>query len=461
MTDKALATLERYNMLEKGKAVIVALSGGADSVALLHFLAGISDENDLKLSALHLNHQLRGRESGRDQAFVAKLCQSLKIPLTTKQIEVKAFAAEHKLGIEEAGRQLRYELFEDVAAPISAKVATAHTASDNAETMLINLIRGTALRGLAGIPPVRGRFIRPLIACTRREIESYCKQNSLPWMEDSTNRSLDYTRNRVRHRILPLLEGENVRLHKGLTRLSNYLREDADYLDGIAGRELGRLTNPNGEISRELFLSLHPAIRGRVLAEVLQRRGILVTGELIDGLTGIIISGHGGRQLSSKFIFSCGASVFSLSPVEDINFLQPSPQSFDLALLTKGKIKVEVFPGKMVTLALLGRDKAKKTYKIQKKGLTYCLDYDKIVKVVNLRGRLPGDRLRLPGRGQSKTLKNLFQESGVRGRVRNRAVVLADALGPVWVEGFGVDERAVADATTERVVEITLEGSGY
>ena len=459
MRDKALAAIARHGMLEKGQSVLVALSGGADSVALLHFLHTLKDEWQLKLGALHLNHQLRGQESGRDEAFVRDLCAQLEIPLSVESFDVKQAAKQAGESVEQCGRRLRYDFFERQASQAGAKVATAHTASDNAETMLINLARGTALRGLAGIPPVRGRIIRPLITCTREEIELYCRKNTLSWVDDSTNQSDGHTRNRVRHHVLPLLTRENPRLAERLTHLSQTLRDDADYLDELAIQAGRNLTRPDGSLERAGFLHLAPALKGRVLADLLRTASIPISGELIEGLSNIIATGKGSRQIGGGMIFSCDGESFCIKAASVKAEQDYFSLSIDAAAFEDTPREVEVFPGKRVILSVHCKNRQENVKELQKKGLTYCLsclDYDKIVNVVTLRGRLPGDKLRPPGRGCAKTLKNLFQENGVESARRQKKIIAADEEGVLWVEGLGPDERAAVTDQTARIAVIEI-----
>lgn len=204
MRNKALQAVEQYQMLPQGSRVTVALSGGADSVALLHFLCSLQKERMLGLQACHINHLLRAEESERDEAFVRKLCEDWRVPLKVYRENVAAGAKNAGESVELFGRRVRYQrLFQ---AADGGLVATAHTLSDRAETTFINLLRGTGLKGLCSIPPVQGKVIRPLIFCTREQIESYCQENEIRYVTDSTNFSADYTRNRVRQTVIPALQ---------------------------------------------------------------------------------------------------------------------------------------------------------------------------------------------------------------------------------------------------------------
>ena len=231
MLEKVRKAIGEFNMLTEGEAVLCCLSGGADSVTLLLCLRELGYE----VSAMHINHGLRGEESDRDERFCVRLCEELGVPLTVKAVDVKGFCLKTGKSVEEGARELRYAAFE--SSPIK-KIATAHTLSDSLETALFNLARGTGAKGICGIPPVRGRFIRPLIGCTRTEIESFLRERGREWVTDSTNLSDDYSRNRIRHGAVPVLTSLNPAAEQAFARLSASLREDDRYLCAEAQRLL-------------------------------------------------------------------------------------------------------------------------------------------------------------------------------------------------------------------------------
>ena len=230
MVDAVLRAVERHRMLDDGDSVIVALSGGADSVALLHVLISIKEKYHLTVAAAHLNHLLRGEEAERDERFCKILCENNNIPFYVRRADIGAMSKRLKISEELCGRQERYAFFGELSERHSAKIATAHTASDNAETMLFNLARGASVTGASGIPPKRGVFIRPLICCTRAEIEAYCAQNRLDFVTDSTNLGDGYTRNRIRHRVIPELREINPRFESAVLRFCESAALVRDYM---------------------------------------------------------------------------------------------------------------------------------------------------------------------------------------------------------------------------------------
>ncbi|MBQ2780159.1 MAG: tRNA lysidine(34) synthetase TilS, partial [Clostridia bacterium] len=251
-------------MCNAGDRVLVALSGGADSVALLHALLSLREELKLtEIAAAHLHHGLRGEEADRDLTFVQSLCQEWQVPLVYTCEDVAFFAAAHHLGVEEAGRQVRYAFLQEKAN--GALIATAHTATDNVETILLHLTRGCGLQGLTGIAPCRDGIIRPLIDCSREEVEAYCRSHALSFVTDSTNADVRYARNRIRHEVLPALHALNPSLEAATKRLVSLCAQDNAYLNTLAEQVFTSLkTDKYGRYALSDMRAVPPALRGRV-----------------------------------------------------------------------------------------------------------------------------------------------------------------------------------------------------
>lgn len=262
MNDRTLQFMQSQAMTVPGDHVICAVSGGMDSMALLHFLAENQQRLGIRVSAAHYNHHLRGAESDRDEAFVRDYCHAHGIPLMVDGADVAAYAAAQGRGTEDAARALRYAFFQEISK--DAKLATAHTAEDNLETMLLRLVRGCDLRGLSAIPPIRGNIIRPLLMTPRREIQQYLTVHNIPHVEDSSNSSDDYLRNRMRHHVLPLLTAENPSLPAAASALCLRLGQEDAILSDLAQTHLQALTTPDG-LSCPGLLSLKEAMALRVL----------------------------------------------------------------------------------------------------------------------------------------------------------------------------------------------------
>lgn len=273
-TDKVKKAVDDFDMFGHGCAVAVALSGGADSVSLLCALKSLENKLGITVSACHLNHSMRGEESDADMRFCEKLCGRLGVPLTAEKTDVVSFRHKHESS-EQCARRIRYDFFERVLTSLGdgARLATAHNSNDCAETVMLNLMRGTGLKGLCGIPPVRGRIVRPLIYCTRAEVEVYLSEIGEGYVTDRTNLSDDYTRNKIRHLILPEMLKINSALFEGMTRMTYSLREDSDYLEGEAMKALSAAEKGRGWDAAALS-ALPAPIRSRAVRRILSDGGI-------------------------------------------------------------------------------------------------------------------------------------------------------------------------------------------
>lgn len=287
--EKVLSATADHGMAEKGDAVVAALSGGADSVSLLYALKELSGELGITVSACHVNHHLRGEESDSDMRFCEKLCERLDIPIVVREVDVKSLQQKHE-SLEECARRVRYDFFAEVSQ--GKRLATAHTANDSAETVLLNLMRGTGLKGLCGIPPVRGNIIRPIIYCTRDEVEEYCRSRGLSWVTDRTNLSTDYTRNKIRHIILPEMLKINGSLYSTVTRMEKSLREDSDFLEGMAVQALEEARQPGGW-SASALAALPKPVQSRAIRLIFAKGGIEPSALRINTAAEILAAGRG------------------------------------------------------------------------------------------------------------------------------------------------------------------------
>lgn len=318
MKDSVLAAVTRYRMLSAGDSVTVGLSGGADSSALVYALADMREELGINVYACHVNHNLRGSESDADEAFVRSLCERIGVALEVFSIDVKGSAGKHE-STEETARKLRYECFEKVCERNGSKLATAHTADDNAETVLMNMIRGTGTKGLAGIPPVRGVFIRPLIYCTREQTEGYCRENGIDFVTDSSNLSDDYTRNRVRHKLLPLIKEFNPSFLSAVSRMTASVGDDCAFLDDYAAGCAEKCVHASGSGFDSRKLAALPApIRFRIVANELKKNGIEPSALRASQCFEIIEKGMGKVNLmKNKFALVRKKRFFIADEIQD------------------------------------------------------------------------------------------------------------------------------------------------
>ena len=310
MTNKAARDCARFGLLETGDSVIAALSGGADSVALLHFLYSIKEQYDLTLYAAHLHHGIRGDEAQRDENFCKILCEKYNIPLFCRHRDIPALARERGISEELCGRQERYAFFEELAETHNAKIALAHTASDNVETLLFNLSRGSSLNGACAIVQKRGNIIRPLLSCTRAEIEAYCDAHHLSFMTDSTNLSDDYTRNKIRHHAVPVLRELNPDLEGAVLRFSRDMSEVGAYLTRQAEKALSDAQSDYG-YRAESLLGCDIAVLKAAMILLIKKYNIMPTHQRVDLLLEILQNG-GAVELDKSHTFVCDRGLLRM-----------------------------------------------------------------------------------------------------------------------------------------------------
>ena len=427
-TEKIELFMQNHSMLpEDGGRVLCAVSGGADSVALLHFLS-----QRVEIVAAHFNHCLRGAESDRDEEFVKSLCQSLGIKCLTGRGDVAAFAEDSGRGVEDAARVLRYEFLTDCAEKEGcARIATAHNAEDNAETVLLNMTRGTGLKGLGGIPPVRAKFIRPLLQTTRAEIESYLAANGLGHIEDSSNAADDYSRNRLRHHVTPVLRELNPAFTENVARMTESLREDEEYFRGEAQKFIAEHESDDGSISTGALMELPRSIRMRV------------------------IRSKCGREISS--VHCCAVEniclVRSVHAHADIPGMRVT-REFDRLIFGSEEAEImpdrEIVPGQTLHLPEAGLfiscEVASQESEINKSLNTFFFNCENICGKITVGSRREGDKIRLAGRNCTKSIRKLFSERRMSLNERLLCPVIYDESGPIAVYGFGTAQRCAAES---------------
>ncbi len=449
MKAKLRALCAQYDMLPEGAHVLCAVSGGADSMCLLHLLRAVAEEWGFTLQAAHFNHKLRGEESQRDENFVRTQCNAWKISLLCECADVRAEAAKSGRGVEETARYLRYEFLERAAVQCGAThIATAHTANDNAETMLFHLARGTALQGLTGIPPRRGNVVRPLLTCTRAEVEEYCVRNGVSHVEDTTNHDQTYTRNYLRYTVLPQLERVNPRTVEHMSDAARYLRLDQDYLETQARliADQGQETENGFVISTCLIREAHPAIAGRVVRNLMNRVGIQSNGTSahVEAILKLCCSEDPSGRCDLP-----GVKVHRM--YDKLVFSVEGDQSgkAQAVLLQRNGTTEYGMTGWSVSCR-----KGLCPQETGKNPAHFYLACDKIQGTMLLRPRQIGDEIKLPGR-PGKSLKKLMIDEKIPLNYRDRIPVLADEQGVIALAGIGPDEARLA-CPGEEAFEITF-----
>ncbi len=452
-----------------GRHLIAGLSGGADSMSLVHFLAAHRAEWSCTLEAVHINHCLRGAESERDEAQVRTFCRSLDIPLTVERAEVAALARETGCSEETCGREVRYRAFARAAKRAKEKglspvIVTAHTLSDDLETMLLHLVRGCGLDGLTGIPFERDAdgtpLVRPMLAISRAEVEQYCAENHLPYVTDSTNGSDAYARNRIRLQVLPELKKLNPALEETWRRMRENLSADRRYLSEQADALLERAETQGGWDAAVLSAA-DPALRSRAEAAILRRNRLPVDSAQIARLDRLLLreikgfSTGGVRfQLRGGRLTYERACTFSVEPA--VLPVRPLPAGGKCCTFTvtgrprdKGPVSERQ---KNLYLRIISVKEYADLRKVYKKLLYFAVDYDTIKDSAVIRTRAPGDFYRLPGDGGRKLLKKSLQEAHLSSEERETLLLLAQEREVLWAEGFSVGEAFRPGSQTTQVL---------
>lgn len=337
MSNPFLKAVDTYCLFEYNDKIAVALSGGADSVSLLHMLCSVKEKYNLTLFAIHINHMIRGAEAERDESFCREFCKRLGIELFVKRIDVPALAKNEKISTELCGRNVRYSAFEEISKKLCCKIATAHTLSDNAETLMINLARGTSLNGLCAIPARRGNIIRPLILCDKAYIENYCRENSLNFVTDSTNLTDDYTRNKIRHNVITELKSINPSFETSVKRLCDDARLVVEYLDKQTKLALSACKLEYG-YSTDKLVSFDKIIRQNAIKQICLDSGAEIPEhihiELIDDIlkNGGSVDLYGNfRAIAKQGILRVEQIKFDNNTTDEISFSNVIDKQFTLA----------------------------------------------------------------------------------------------------------------------------------
>lgn len=281
LQQKVLGTIQKHNLIQKGDKIVIGVSGGPDSMCLLNCLFCLKEILSIELVVCHINHMIR-EEAEEETKYVQAFCEKINVPCFTKYVDVTKLSQEQKLGTEEMGRKVRYEFFEEVAQKTNSnKIATAHNSNDNAETVLMNLLRGSGISGLKGIEIKVKQYIRPILECNRTEIEDYCKEKDLNPRIDKTNLENDYTRNKIRNQLIPYLQKDfNSNIIQGLNRLSELATEEEEYFKEIVSKTYETLKI--GENEKEVILDLQEFNK---LPKVIKGRLLLYTINKVIGTT--------------------------------------------------------------------------------------------------------------------------------------------------------------------------------
>lgn len=485
MIEKVQNYIQRFHMIEPNDTIVAGVSGGADSVCLLHVLKEMQRDTHLLVHVVHINHHMR-EEAGEDAAFVRRLCKDWGIPFYLVEEDVEAVAKELHLSPEEAGRKVRYEAFEKVFQAVGAdKIAVAHNKNDCAETVVFNLFRGSSMRGMNGIAPVRGHIIRPLLGVERSEIEAYLQEKNIPYCIDRTNWEDTYTRNRIRHHILPYAEeqiSQNVVRHIADTaelfgeaeELLQKLSHQA-YHDCVAEHCSQAITGREGlemSLAAESVLGLDRIVQKYLTMECLSKlagsRKDITSKHVADVLA--LFTKQVGRKTDLPYGMAAKREYGSVR----IFLSNQQNKGESTAVVEKADIRIAIQPDMEMEISGLGRVRTRiidravcsgadpwfvkghESEIIQEKTYTKWFDYDKIVRSLVLRTRKAGDYLTINEDNNKKSLKEYMINEKIPQADRDKLFVAADGNHILWLIGYRISQYYKVNRDTRRILEVHI-----
>ncbi|SKA78692.1 tRNA(Ile)-lysidine synthase [Clostridium sp. USBA 49] len=458
MIERVLDTIKEYNMISQNDKIIVAVSGGPDSICLLHILYKLKEIFNITLYAAHLNHCLRGDEADKDEEYVKEFCNKLGIECFTKKIDINKLSKERGISSESAGREARYEFFDELLKKLEAqKIALAHNANDQAETVLMRIMRGTGMEGLVGIKPVRSNiFIRPLINIKRENIEKYCKENNLNPRIDKTNLESIYTRNKIRLELIPYLQKNfNKDIINVLNRLADTIIIDNDYLDKISKEKYntycenkaGKVIIYKGAFSEE------KAILNRIIRKAINNlKGNLYDIEKIHIKNLIEL-----QKCNTGKKINLPNGIIAFNNYGDIELtlgekFRNKPDNDEYILYIDRENIIESFNLK-VSLRLINKDEK---INFKENSFVKYFDFDSAPKNIYLRTRRNGDKFTPLGMKGSKKLKDLFIDLKVPKEERDTIPIIVFDDEIVWIVGYRISEKYKINKNTKKILEIKI-----
>ena len=471
--------IEQYQMIGRGDRIVTGVSGGADSVCLLFVLCELRKKLGFEVIVCHVNHQLRAGAAEQDEAYVEELCRKLDVPCRIFHENVELIAKNGKKSLEEAGRIVRRSAFETVCRESGAnKIATAHHKNDNAETVLLNLARGSGLQGMCGIRPVYGKRIRPLLCLTRKEIEEWLEEEQISYCTDETNEEDEYTRNRIRHKILPVMEQEiNRQTVEHINSLSLQAEEIWEYLNLQTDAAWRQTVHPVDSVEGLRIEETGYAELPGVLQSLLIRRCICEMAEAQKDIEAVHIEAVRGlfsRQVGKSRDLPyqlravrtyAGVEIGRRSEDKDWEKNQKKDQEKDQEKECAGRQSVELkipgetyFPetGQKVCCEICGREEAVSGKELPQKSYTKCFDYDIIKSGLCIRYRRPGDELVIDSRGKRQKLKSYFINEKVPKEERDRMLLIAEEEQIVWIPGMRMSAAYQIGDQTTKILKIKI-----
>ncbi len=461
LQQKVLETLKKYKMIEPGDTVLVALSGGPDSIALTCLLKDLANDLGITIFAAHLNHGLRGAEADADAKHATEFAKSLNIPITVKKADVLTYKERHKLSVEMAAREIRYHFLLETARAVKAnKIATGHTANDQAEEVLLNLVRGAGLTGLAGIPPVREKiFIRPLIRCLKDELLDYLHEKRIPYRIDSTNLDTTYLRNRLRHKVFPLLEDINPRVIRTLSKTSDLVRDEEEFWDSYIEEifdKISAIYQKSNAIIIEIpqMIRYHISVQRRIVRYAIKKLKKRIWGIGFDRIEDILKICHkdkpgGAIELHGNIVVEAQGNKLLIHEnlpgdrsVFDIEI--PSVGKYTIDEPLEATLSLEYSTLQSINYMHLGKYEA-------------VVDADRVKFPLKIRSVRPGDRFTPLGLEGSKKLQDFFVDEKIPRYLRPHIPIVTDREKIIWVVGYRIDDRVKVTKQTKKIIFMKWE----
>lgn len=455
--ERFLKFIKEKNIIQSGDKILVGLSGGPDSVCMLNLLCSIREKEKIEVAAAHINHMLRGEEADKDEEYSKKICESLGVKFFSKRIDINKYALETGKSSELAGREARYDFFNEVINKINFnKIATAHNANDQAETILMRIMRGTGLEGLGGIPVEReGKYIRPILFMRREEVEKYCEENNLNPHIDATNLERIYSRNKVRLDILPYMkENFNPNIVETINRMALLLQEDNDFIE----REVDKAYKNNCVereesifISKKLF-EIHSAIIARVIRKalfIINKSNYDMEMKNIEDIIELSKLGTNKKLDLPKGIYA--ENIYGDIIIAKKKNIEIKPTD-ELNLNKEDILHNEVIFDEYIINFQVTNDKE---IKQENNDLIKSFDYDKINNII-IRYRKNGDKIVPLGMKGSKKLKDIFIDMKIPKENRDKIPLIQFNDDISWIIGIKMSDKFKITKNTKNILKISV-----